>query len=167
MGILRTVAAALAVLLSFQTGFAAGLPAPEGRILLTVSGSIGVHNGDGVAQFDRDMLMALDWREVRTFTSFTEGEQVFAGPTLQSLLAAVQAKGSTVNATAINDYTVQFPTADAEAHAVLLAMDQNGKPMRVRDKGPIWVVYPLSEKDAAKQRFDSEMIWQLDRLLIE
>lgn len=167
MRMFRILVVLLASVLSCQTVMAAGMAAPEGRVLLTVSGSIGVHNGDGMAAFDRKMLMGLDWREVRTFTSFTEGEQVFAGPTLASLLEAVQANGATISATAINDYTVQFPVTDADAHSVLLAMDQNGRPMRVRDKGPIWVVYPLSEKEAAQQRFDSEMIWQLDRLLIE
>ena len=66
----------------------AELSAPEGRVLLTVSGDISATNTEDMAEFDRDMLMALDWREIETFTSFTEGPQVFAGPTLASVLAA-------------------------------------------------------------------------------
>jgi hypothetical protein len=132
--------------------------------VLTVSGSI-TSEAD-VIEFDRDMLQALDWREIRTFTSFTEGEQVFAGPTLASVLASVGAQGSVIAATALNDYTVEIPLSDAEEHNVILAMDLNGKPMRIRDKGPIWVVYPVREDDAAKQMFDNKMIWQLDRLAI-
>ena len=143
---------------------AAGVGVPKGQVVLTVSGSI-TSEAD-VIEFDRDMLQALDWREIRTFTSFTEGEQVFAGPTLASVLASVGAQGSVIAATALNDYTVEIPLSDAEEHNVILAMDLNGKPMRIRDKGPIWVVYPLREEDAAKQMFDGKMIWQLDRLSI-
>lgn len=142
----------------------ADLPTPSGPVILTVSGAITETNGDGVARFDREMLKALDWREIETFTSFTSGPQRFAGPTLASLLEAVGAQGSRLNATAINDYFVEIPVAHASEHDVLLAMEMNGKPMRIRDKGPIWVVYPLSEEEAAGKPFDTEMIWQLNRI---
>lgn len=167
MLILQRFLTSMALCFAATWAVAAGLNAPTGAVLLTVSGEISAHNGQGEARFDRDMLQGLDWREVRTFTSFTEGEQVFAGPTLASLLAAVGAKGTTIHATAINDYSVPIPVEHALAHNVILAMDRDGKPMRVRDKGPIWVVYPLSESDAAKQTFDEEMIWQLDRLSVK
>lgn len=146
---------------------AAGLGAPKGPVLLTVSGEISGESGAEVFQFDRDMLQSLDWQEIRTFTSFTEGEQVFAGPTLASLLQAVGATGQTITATAINDYAVDIPFSDATQHNVILAMDWNGAPMRIRDKGPIWVVYPLSEGQAQRQLFDAQMIWQLNRLSIQ
>ncbi len=147
--------------------WATTLPQPEGTVLITVSGSINADNGDGVVQFDRTMLENLDWREVRTYTSFTSGEQVFEGPTLASLLTAVGADGDTLKAIAINDYTVTIPAAHASEHGVILAMDQNGRAMRVRDKGPIWVVYPLDETQAGQQLFDAEMIWQLNRIVVE
>ncbi|THH34254.1 hypothetical protein E4Z66_19270 [Aliishimia ponticola] len=145
---------------------AAQLGVPHGRVLLEVSGQIGNTNGDGVARFDREMLEALDWREVETYTSFTEGLQRFAGPTLASLLEAVAADGTKLHATAINDYYVVIPTGHADEHDVILALDHDGKPMRVRDKGPIWVVYPLEEAEAGEKPFDTEMIWQLNRLSV-
>ncbi len=146
---------------------AAGLQSPSGAIVLTIAGTIEKHNAGDRAVFDRAMLEALDWRTVRTFTSFTEGEQEFSGPTLASVLAAVAASGDVLRATAINDYAVTLNAADAATHDVLLAMDHNGRPMRVRDKGPIWVVYPLSEAEAQGKPFDAEMIWQLDRIFVE
>lgn len=137
----------------------AALDAPEGAVVLTVTGT-----GDAPMPFDRAMLEALDWREIETFTSFTEGPQRFAGPTLASLLEALGVRDGTLRATAVNDYSVEIPAAHAWQHDVILAMDHGGQAMRVRDKGPIWVVYPLTEADAAAQPFDSEMIWQLVRL---
>ncbi|MEP4196452.1 MAG: molybdopterin-dependent oxidoreductase [Aliishimia sp.] len=140
---------------------------PSGRIVLTVSGAIATQNGDGEAAFDRAMLESLDWREIETYTSFTKGKQTFAGPTLASLIEAVKASGDTVRATAINDYAVEFPVSDAAEHDVILAMDHNGRPMRVRDKGPIWIVYPLGEDASNQMTFDAQMIWQLDRIFIK
>lgn len=144
-----------------------GLPLPSGEVLLRVTGAISVTNAEQVAEFDREMLKALDWVEIETHTSFTEGPQRFAGPTLASLLEAVEARGTTLSASAINDYTVQIPLADARAHDVILAMDMNGVPMRVRDKGPIWIVYPLSEAAAETRPFDDEMIWQLVQIRVD
>lgn len=143
------------------------LPEPTGPVLLRVTGSVAQENLPDVAAFDREMLENLDWVEVETFTSFTTGPQRFAGPTLTSVLEAVGAHGVTIRATAINDYTVVIPADHAARHNVILALDNNGQPMRVRDKGPIWVVYPLSEVEAEKKPFDGEMIWQLVELRIE
>jgi hypothetical protein len=143
---------------------AAELPAPEGRILLQVRGAISNLNSDGAANFDLQMMRNLDWKEIETFTSFTEGPQTFAGPTLRSLLDSVGATGSRLNATAINGYFVEIPVVHASAYSVILAIEMNGRRMRIRDKGPIWVVYPLSEEATAKKPFDNEMIWQLDRI---
>lgn len=143
------------------------LPAPSGSVLLKVTGAIGTHNADEAAVFDRAMLEQLEWVEIETHTSFTTGPQTFSGPTLSSVLAAVGASGKVIRATAVNDYAVDIPVADADLHKVVLAMDMNGKPMRVRDRGPIWVVYPLSEEEAEKQPFDEQMIWQLVQMRIE
>lgn len=144
----------------------AELAAPAGRVLLTVSGNIKTVNAGARAEFDRAMLEALDWREIETFTSFTEGPQRFAGPTLASVLEAVEASGGTLTVTALNDYAVSFPLQLATEHSVLLAMDHDGRPMRIREKGPIWIVFPLSEAEAAAAPFDNQMVWQLAKLHI-
>ncbi|MEO0501681.1 MAG: molybdopterin-dependent oxidoreductase [Pseudomonadota bacterium] len=145
----------------------AGLATPAGAVVLTIYGAIDRKNAGDEAQFDREMLMELDWIEIETYTSFTSGPQRFAGPTLASVLAAVGVRGGQMRASAINDYTVSIPVSDAAQHDVILAMDVDGTPMRVRDKGPIWVVYPQSEEEAEKKNFDGEMIWQLERIRIE
>lgn len=162
----RFTLAGLASGMAIATAVTADIATPTGPVLLTVSGRIGQTNVGDTAQFDREMLESLDWREIETYTSFTTGPQRFAGPTLTSLLSAVDARGEALQATAINDYFVEIPLAHAAEHDVLLAMEMNGRPMRVRDKGPIWVVYPLSEDEAAAKPFDGQMIWQLDRVEI-
>lgn len=149
----------IAAVLVVLAGAAMASDTPAGRVLLTVSG------GDAAeAVFDREALEALDWREIETHTSFTEGPQRFAGPTLVSVLAAAGADGAILTATALNDYAVDFPVELAARHGVLLALDHNGTPMRIRDKGPIWIVFPLSQAEAAEAPFDNQMVWQLAKL---
>jgi hypothetical protein len=137
------------------------LPMPTGEVILTVSGAIGKTNSQGGAKFDLDLLKALEWEEVNTFTSFTDGMQTFEGPRLSSLLDFVAASGTTIDAVAINDYFVNIPVTHAESQGVILAIFHNGKQMTVRNKGPIWVIYPQSEGEAKLKKFDNEMIWQL------
>ncbi|MDU8913644.1 molybdopterin-dependent oxidoreductase [Aestuariicoccus sp. MJ-SS9] len=161
---IRRLSMLCACLMLWGAASLSALEAPEGSAVLTVGGEISTTNVDGVAVFDRDMLAALDWREIETYTSFTDGPQRFAGPTLRSLLDAVGAKGDTLIATAINDYAIEIPVEHAALYNVLLAMEHNGDRMRIRDKGPIWVVYPLTEEEAEDKPFDGEMIWQLVRI---
>lgn len=157
----RAFSIALFLLAWFSATMVSALDVPKGPVLLTVSGGITHTNANGVAEFDREMLEALEWRDIQSFTAFTEGEQEFSGPTLQSLLEAVGAEGSTLQATAIDDYGLEIPVSDANEYSVILAMLHNGKPMRVRDKGPIWVVYPATEEQAPERKFYISMIWQL------
>jgi hypothetical protein len=155
------VAAAAATISFSMAATAEQLPMPTGEVILTVSGAIGKTNSQAGAKFDLDLLRALQWVEVNTFTSFTDGMQTFEGPRLSSLLDFVAASGTIIGASAINDYFVDIPVTHAENQGVVLAIFQNGKEMTVRDKGPIWVIYPQSEEEAKLKRFDNEMIWQL------
>ena len=138
----------------------------QGPTLLTISGAMTA--GDGEIEFDRAMLESLDWAVCECFTDWTEGLQVFEGPTLSSVLEAVGATGTTLFAVALDDYTVEIPIADAATYGVILAMKQNGQNMRVRNKGPIWVIYPhKSASDAKYSDVNSKMIWQLKALKID
>lgn len=157
----RLVAVAAAIMSFSMTATAEQLPMPTGEVILTVSGAIGKTNTQAGAEFDLDLLKAMEWEEVNTFTSFTDGMQTFEGPRLSSLLDFVSASGTTIGASAINDYFVDIPVTHAENQGVILAVLHNGKAMTVRDKGPIWVIYPQSEDEAKLKRFDNEMIWQL------
>ena len=157
----RLVAVAAAIMSFSMTATAEQLPMPTGEVILTVSGAIGKTNTQAGAEFDLDLLKTLEWEEVKTFTSFTDGMQTFEGPRLSSLLDFVSASGTTIGASAINDYFVDIPVTHAENQGVILAVLHNGKAMTVRDKGPIWVIYPQSKDEVKLKKFDNEMIWQL------
>lgn len=143
------------------------LKAPEGDILLTVSGAISQTNADETAVFDVDMLRAMDVQTVTTTTIWTEGEQVFEGVPLKHVLDELGATGSVVLASAINDYTVEIPVESLTDTAPIVAFSQNGNDMSRRQKGPLWIVYPYdSDPEFRSEIVYSRSIWQLDRLEI-
>jgi hypothetical protein len=48
---------------------------------------------------------------------------------------------------------------------VILALSMDGRELSLRDKGPIWIVYPRDDhKELHDPVFNSRWIWQLDRL---
>jgi hypothetical protein len=161
-----TGTATIAVLVSLSGSAIAGeLPQPEGEIILTVSGEIAETNGDGVARFDKGMLTALDGRTIDTTTIWTDGEQQFKGVGLDTLLNHLGVEGGTLAATAINDYSVMIPVADATPDGPIIAYERNGATMGIRDKGPLWVIYPYdANPDFQSETIYARSIWQLDRI---
>ncbi|MBL1418651.1 MAG: hypothetical protein COB27_017465 [Moritella sp.] len=144
---------------------AADLSKPEGTVILTVSGNIDNTNVNGEAQFDRQMLEQLPQTKITTYTPWTEGLHVYEGVLLNTLLEQVGASSDKLVAKALNDYHTRIDLEALKDYPILLAIKTDGVPMRVRDKGPIWIIYPLSdyaELDTIKHHED--MIWQLGSL---
>ncbi len=141
------------------------LDAPSERPILTISGAIGVMNVGEVARFDMKMLEALPQHSFTTRTPWYDRPVKFTGPLLADVLAAVAAKGETIMATAINDYTITIPMGDVKAHKVIIARLLDGHLMAVRDKGPLFVIYPF-DSDAALRTsvYYERSIWQLKSL---
>lgn len=145
----------------------AKLEAPEGTTILSVSGNIAVTNADGAAEFDREMLEELGMQTIVTSTPWFTGKVTFEGVPLAKLLERVGAKGEEIVAIALNDYRGQVPVADAEKYGVILALKRDGEYMPVRDKGPIFIVYPYDEyAELHDQMYYGRSVWQVARLVV-
>jgi hypothetical protein len=146
---------------------AADLAKPQGEIILTISGAITNFNDEGSAVFDAEMLGMLPVVEFETSTTWTDEQQTFAGVSLLDLMTHVGSEGTSISATAINDYTVDIPLSEITYGAPILAYMKNGSPMSVREKGPLWVVYPYdSDPKYQTEVIYSQSIWQLDRIVV-
>jgi len=154
-----------AVTAAFTGTASADLPAPSGEVVLALSGAITVTNAEGQALFDREMLEAFEAEGFETTTIWTDGAHSFIGVPLAELLAAVGAEGTMLRASAINDYTVEIPVSDAVEGGPIVAYLMNGSPMPVREKGPLWVIYPFdSTPDYQTETIYARSIWQLNRI---
>ncbi|HEX2136428.1 MAG TPA: molybdopterin-dependent oxidoreductase [Microvirga sp.] len=138
-----------------------------GDPILTISGKIGAA-GEGTAQFDRASLEALGTVAVETKTPWHNGTVRFEGVPLAKLMAHVQANGQRVVAMALNDYTTEIPVEDFTKYNVILALKRDGEYMPVRDKGPLFIVYPYdSDPELRSQKYYSRSAWQVARLIVK
>lgn len=147
---------------------AMALELPKDRVVLTVSGQLGVTNRAQTAVWDMAMLEALPQTRFTTTTPWDNGPVTFSGPLLRDVLATVQARGTTLRATALNDYRITIPASDAAAFDVIIATRMNDQPMSVRTKGPLFIVYPFDSRPELKSTtYFERSIWQLRSLEIE
>ena len=143
------------------------LPKPSGKVLLTVSGDISVTNSDSGAEFDYDMLNQLGLVDKKIATYWTGPDSIFTGVLTRELMALLGADGTWVRAIAANDYSVNLPLTDLTGFDTLLGLSQNGERMKLRDKGPLWLLYPNdSRPDEPDTAINKRMVWQLKSLHI-
>jgi len=135
-------------------------PAAAGDILLTVRNPA---EPGAEATYTEADLMALPQVTIRTHTEFTDGVVEFVGPLARDALAAVPVGSATkVHLVAANDYAFDIPLSDLMDYDVILAMSANGKRLSIRDKGPIWLMYPLDDHDELQDPlYNNRLVWQL------
>ena len=144
-----------------------GAGADAAPAILTVSGAIKRSNTEAGFEFDRAALEGLGVTTLRTSTAWTAQPPLFEGVLASDVLDAVGAHGGEVVAIALNDYLVNIPIDDFYRYPVLLATKMNGQYLKVRDKGPLWIVYPRDQfAELSNPLTDKKWIWQLSRLEI-
>ena len=162
------LALSLSVLTLTSVSLAAKLAPPTGKVLLTVQGLISMTNAGQTAVFDRQQLSALGLHTLKTSNPFIKGVHTFEGVYLSDVLKTVGAMGKTITALAIDGYSSDFPVSDVLKYKPLIAMKRDGKVMRVRTKGPLWIVYPIDQFENLKsERFSGRSIWQLITLTVK
>ena len=154
--------------LSQAKDVATELAKPQGDVLLTLSGAITAHNSNADVTLDLAMLKALPATRFKTHTTWTDGENTFTGVPLKALLEYVGVKGKMLHAVALNDYAVDIPVSDAVADGPIVAYEFNGQKMSIRDKGPLWIVYPFDSKGAYQtEQIYTRSIWQLSQIVVK
>lgn len=143
------------------------LDSPRGRVILTISGAGLKANQDGRVALDMDMLAALPQRSITVNTPWYPDAHKFTGPLLRDVLALAGARGSSIEAYALNDYRVSIPMEDVLQHPVILARLMDDQPMSVRDKGPLFIIYPFDDDRRLRSSiYYSRCAWQLKALEI-
>lgn len=165
---LSRVKAALAVLVAVIFPCSAmALEVPKGKIVLVIKGEqILRPNVGNTAQFDLEMLEALPGRKASMETPWFVGEVSFSGPFLRAVLDAAGAQGSVMRVSAINKYAAEVPLEDA-AMDTILATRINDKRISVREKGPLFLIYPF-DKDPAlyNEKYFNRSVWQINEIEI-
>tara|TARA_R100001039_G_C1793790_1_gene74056 strand:+ start:71 stop:577 length:507 start_codon:yes stop_codon:yes gene_type:complete len=160
--------ALLVVVGAFVFNVAQALDSPTGSVILKVTGNITQTNVGDEAHFDKVMLEALTQRTTDTSTPWHDGVVSFEGPLGRALLEAVGAEGEQLNVVALNDYSSMVPVSDFYDHEVILAMRADGQPLRVRDHGPLFIIYPFDENPSLlNEEILTRSVWQVKRIEVE
>jgi hypothetical protein len=146
-------------------GNALTLPELTGPAVLTVTGLDPAKFPNGRLTLDLQMLQAFAPVTFRTGSIWTSGVHAYTGLALKSLMDYLGTENARLRLHALNDYEIEIPAVETADDAPILAYFSDGMPLSVRDKGPIWVLYPFDK--GPEYRTDitfARSIWQLDRI---
>lgn len=144
---------------------AMGQTSNETKVILTIDGNV---TGGQAVHFTRSEIEALGLKKLRTSTPWHNGVQEFEGVPLSAVLRKVGATGAKVNVFALNKYRTEIPLADLDRHAPLLALKNGGQYMEIRDKGPLFIMYPFDEKPEIKiEQYYGRAAWQVRSMTVE
>ncbi|MBQ1202458.1 MAG: oxidoreductase [Loktanella sp.] len=124
------------------------------------------HTAEGRSvSFTYEELLALPQTEFRTSTIWTSGVDTYTGPSLAAVLDAAEMPQDDLRIFAINDYNVDFPADRIVGDTPILTIQVNGAPFSIREKGPIWLLFPFDDD----HRFRTEdnfalSVWQLNQI---
>jgi hypothetical protein len=123
-------------------------------------------NDEGRVNLSLEDLEALPQRIVVTENEFTDGPVAYTGPLVREVLDhAAFEDVETVRVVAFNDYFIDIPARDFDAYDVIFALEADGVKLSRRDKGPIWLMYPISDHPELRDPvYNSRLVWQVIRL---
>lgn len=159
------ILAASAILLGSILAHPQAAHAHDAASLLTMRATSST-GAEVVAQLSLADLDALDQHRFETTTIWTEGSAVYTGPLLRDVIDSVGGDGTgAFRAIAANGYFVEFPAGAAGADAPIIATRIDGATYGVREKGPLWVIYPYaSDRRYATETIHARSIWQLTEI---
>lgn len=117
-------------------------------------------------EFTIDALESLQQVTIETENEFTDGVVTYRGPLVRDVIDQLALGNAEVlRFKAANDYFVDIPTSDFRKYDVILAMEADGVRLSRRDKGPLWLMYPISDHEELRDpHYIHRLIWQVVRI---
>ncbi len=171
--------------LAFAFSLTAAEAAPQGPVLLTVSGAVTAPDRgafdpdedkffgaqdvafDAAKLFDFAALAALPWVEARADFPKRGPIRVFEGPLLADVLAAAGVGGATVTVRALDGYLIEAPLAELTGQGAVLALKRDGRFFAVGDYGPAQIVFPRAKRADLAEMPDDRWIWSVYHIAVD
>lgn len=133
---------------------------------LVAAPKLTITSGSEMMVLDRDELESFPQTHLSTTSPYYEGVADFSGPTLARVLDTFGvSEGTQITLVALNDYKVSGSLEELLKLDAIVATRRDARVMSVRDRGPFWVILPLSERpELDNEHFHRYMIWQLSRI---
>ena len=148
-----------ALMLGLMAGLPGGAWAGAGLELIAADRST-------TLELSLEALDSLPQTTVVTENEFANGKVAYRGPLVRDVLAQLGLDDvEQVRLIAANDYFVDIPTEDFRAYDAILAMEADGQKLSRRDKGPLWLMYPISDHAELNDPiYLRRLIWQVVRI---
>lgn len=136
------------------------VPVPDGPAVLRIRGVEGGNAGTSTA-LDLATIEELPRVEVQLYEPFQNREMTFRGVPMADLLriSGVQGPDASIYIHALDDYHVEFGLRELEDAGAVLATRADGRPIALKDGGPIRVVFPRAEGPGKNK---DNWIWSVD-----
>lgn len=147
----------------FSSPLMAELAPAHGKIILTVTGKIKHTNHLNRAEFDQQLLESLEQHEVATSNPWFADQNTYRGPLGRAIIKAVGAEDATImRISSINSFLADIPVSDFMDYDVILALQKNGQLQSIRDRGPLFVIYPFDQRaNLRTQMHYNRSVWQV------
>jgi hypothetical protein len=133
------------------------------------SGELGIITVTGTneepTQLTLQQLESMPVTEFETETPWTEGKTRFKGVRLQMLMEQLGVDSDVIRVKALNQYHADVHWKELSQYPVIIAYEMNGEPMSVRDKGPFWLMFPMSDfPELNTPKHHISMVWQVSEI---
>lgn len=135
--------------------------AASGEAVLQLS-----RGGGEVIDLTLEDLAALPQVTIVTENEFSDGLVAYKGPLVRDVVDQLALmEFDSLRFVAANDYYVDIPTADFRDYDVIFATQADGAPLARREKGPLWLMYPISDHAELQDPiYIHRLIWQVVRV---
>jgi hypothetical protein len=117
--------------------------------------------GDKVINLSYEDMLEFTHVEHTMSNKWIEKTTTYTGVKLSGILEKYKITNEWLRMTALDDYSIELPIVDADKGAFIAYLIE-GKQIEIRDKGPLWLLYPVNENRALDiDIYNNRSIWQL------
>ena len=145
------------------------LPAWASSGVYSFTGKIALQGAISAREISAADFAAIGQTTIETKV-LTLGDQPHkvTGVLARDLLNYVGSIGNKISVVALDGYTMEIPMEDIQQYDVVIATEIDGKALTVRDKGPAWIIYPVSQhKELDDTVYEARSVWQAKSITIE
>ncbi len=119
-------------------------------------------------RLELEQIQALPVTNYTTYLPWTPTPTKYTGVKLSTLLTHVYGEvPEKVDIGALNNYHSTLSRQDILHYQPILAYQKEDHYIKIRDKGPYWVVYPLSlYPELNRTKYHAQMVWQVNNIKI-
>ncbi len=139
------------------------IPAPSGDVVLTLFGDISVTNSGETLQLDMATIEQLGLVKYTVDDPWLEVRTTYTGVLMSDIkkYAGMSAAATSIQMTALDDFSVDISVADIDRWPIMLATRINGDYMDIENAGPTRIIFPYHTGTFDLETYNKFWIWNL------